>query len=129
MRGHEEASGTAYVPPHLFEEWAKKDPLARFESLLKSKGVLTTFEIETLRAKIKAEIDQMADEALESPSALARARVPPQPSSPSSGWGATTKRSSIPFLQNPPKRLRERGHLVGHNIPKGSVVQGEVGVG
>ncbi len=67
MRGHEEASGTAYVPPHLFEEWAKKDPLARFESLLKSKGVLTTFEIETLRAKIKAEIDQMADEALEAP--------------------------------------------------------------
>lgn len=66
---------------------------------------------------------------VESPSALARARVPPQPSSPSSGWGATTKRSSIPFLQNPPKRLRERGHLVGHNIPKGSVVQGEVGVG
>ncbi len=67
MRGHEEASGTAYVPPHLFEEWAKKDPLARFETLLKAKGVLTTFEIEALRAKIKAEIDQLADEALESP--------------------------------------------------------------
>ena len=31
MRGHEEASGTAYVPPALFEEWARKDPLARFE--------------------------------------------------------------------------------------------------
>ena len=26
MRGHEEASGTAYVPPQLFEEWARKDP-------------------------------------------------------------------------------------------------------
>ncbi len=27
MRGHEEASGTKYVPPHLFEEWKKKDPV------------------------------------------------------------------------------------------------------
>ena len=40
MRGHEEASGTAYVPPKLFEEWGKKDPLARFETLLKAKGVI-----------------------------------------------------------------------------------------
>jgi len=24
MRGHEEASGTKYVPPHLFEEWEKR---------------------------------------------------------------------------------------------------------
>ena len=31
MRGHEEASGVAYVPPHLFEEWAKWDPILRFE--------------------------------------------------------------------------------------------------
>ena len=31
MRGHEEASGTDYVPAALFEEWAAKDPLLRFE--------------------------------------------------------------------------------------------------
>ena len=31
MRGHEEASGTAYVPKELFEEWAAQDPLLRFE--------------------------------------------------------------------------------------------------
>ena len=34
MRGHEEASGVAYVPAHLFDEWAAKDPIARFEQLL-----------------------------------------------------------------------------------------------
>jgi 2-oxoisovalerate dehydrogenase E1 component len=28
MRGHEEASGTAYVPKELFEEWARRDPPA-----------------------------------------------------------------------------------------------------
>jgi 2-oxoisovalerate dehydrogenase E1 component len=31
MRGHEEASGTKYVPQELFEEWAAKDPVKNFE--------------------------------------------------------------------------------------------------
>src|ERR1700759_1597940 len=31
MRGHEEASGTKYVPPHLFEEWRRKEPIHNFE--------------------------------------------------------------------------------------------------
>jgi 2-oxoisovalerate dehydrogenase E1 component len=30
MRGHEEASGTKYVPADLFAEWAPRDPVARF---------------------------------------------------------------------------------------------------
>ena len=29
MRGHEEASGTAYVPKDMMAEWAKKDPITR----------------------------------------------------------------------------------------------------
>lgn len=29
MRGHEEASGTAYVPDALFDEWRARDPIAR----------------------------------------------------------------------------------------------------
>lgn len=67
MRGHEEASGTAYVPPHLFEEWAKKDPLARFEASLQAMGVMTAAEMLTLREALKAEIDATADEALDTP--------------------------------------------------------------
>ena len=67
MRGHEEASGTAYVPSKLFEEWSRKDPIARFETALKARGVISTFEIETLRETLKAEVDRIADEALESP--------------------------------------------------------------
>lgn len=31
MRGHEEASGTKYVPEQLMTEWAKKDPVRNFE--------------------------------------------------------------------------------------------------
>ena len=39
MRGHEEASGTAYVPKALMDEWASKDPIDRFEAQLKEQGV------------------------------------------------------------------------------------------
>lgn len=67
MRGHEEASGVAYVPPQLFEEWAKKDPLVRLESVLKATGVMTAPEIEVLRELLKAEVDRVADEALDTP--------------------------------------------------------------
>ena len=35
MRGHEEASGTKYVPSELFDEWAKKDPIVNYENFLK----------------------------------------------------------------------------------------------
>ncbi len=34
MRGHEEASGTKYVPGELFEQWAEKDPVKNYEEFL-----------------------------------------------------------------------------------------------
>jgi len=67
MRGHEEASGTAYVPAHLFEEWAQKDPIARFERTLSDDGLLTDTERTAVRAELKALIDRTVDEALASP--------------------------------------------------------------
>ena len=36
MRGHEEASGTKYVPQDLMDAWASKDPLENFQSFLKT---------------------------------------------------------------------------------------------
>jgi len=67
MRGHEEASGTAYVPTHLFDEWGQKDPVARFEQALTGAGLLTAAERDALRAELKALIDRTVDEALASP--------------------------------------------------------------
>jgi 2-oxoisovalerate dehydrogenase E1 component len=67
MRGHEEASGVAYVPAHLFEEWAVKDPIARFEQALLDEGVLTTADRDAIRTAFKAHIDQIADEAYAAP--------------------------------------------------------------
>ncbi len=58
MRGHEEASGTKYVPKELFEQWGKKDPVSTFENYLIKEGVLTEDIIESLRADIKKEIEQ-----------------------------------------------------------------------
>ncbi|MGB0368982.1 MAG: alpha-ketoacid dehydrogenase subunit alpha/beta, partial [Flavobacteriales bacterium] len=56
MRGHEEASGTKYVPEELMEMWAKKDPVNNFENYLKSEGVLSEEQETQIRADIKAEI-------------------------------------------------------------------------
>ncbi len=67
MRGHEEASGTAYVPKELFEEWAKKDPVARFESVLLERKVLTPSDRDAIRAAFKTTIDDLVDEALALP--------------------------------------------------------------
>jgi 2-oxoisovalerate dehydrogenase E1 component len=41
MRGHEEASGTKYVPQELMDTWAKKDPLKNYVTFLCSKNILT----------------------------------------------------------------------------------------
>lgn len=58
MRGHEEASGTKYVPKELFEIWGKKDPVNTFEKFLIGEGVLTEDLIEQERAMIKKEIEE-----------------------------------------------------------------------
>ena len=40
-RGHEEASGTKYVPQELMEHWAAKDPIENFQEFLKSNKILS----------------------------------------------------------------------------------------
>ncbi len=67
MRGHEEASGTAYVPKELLAEWQNKDPVGRFEAHLAGLGVLTTQAAEAIRSEQKARIDAQVDDALAAP--------------------------------------------------------------
>lgn len=57
MRGHEEASGTKYVPQDRLDEWSGKDPVLSFEQYLRNKGILTQERINELRAQIHAEIE------------------------------------------------------------------------
>ena len=67
MRGHEEASGTKYVPKHLFEEWKKKDPLDTFEAWLSEEGILSESLKKQYRAEIKKEMDAALEEAFAEP--------------------------------------------------------------
>jgi 2-oxoisovalerate dehydrogenase E1 component len=57
MRGHEEASGTKYVPKELFDLWGRKDPVNNFEKFLLNEAVLTEELIESIRSDIKKEIE------------------------------------------------------------------------
>jgi 2-oxoisovalerate dehydrogenase E1 component len=57
MRGHEEASGTKYVPQDLMDAWALKDPIENFKTYLLDEGVLTEAEDAAITAEFKAEIN------------------------------------------------------------------------
>lgn len=67
MRGHEEASGTKYVPQELFDEWAKKDPVANYEQYLLAQGILDQTQIDAIKAEIKQEIDAGVETVLNLP--------------------------------------------------------------
>lgn len=58
MRGHEEASGTKYVPEELFRQWAERDPVSQYEQFLVSLQLLDAENIEEIREQIKQEIDE-----------------------------------------------------------------------
>jgi 2-oxoisovalerate dehydrogenase E1 component len=58
MRGHEEASGTKYVPKELFDEWAVKDPIKNFEEWLLREGVLDSAAVEAIRNEQKLRIEE-----------------------------------------------------------------------
>ncbi|HEU4608215.1 MAG TPA: dehydrogenase E1 component subunit alpha/beta [Chitinophagaceae bacterium] len=58
MRGHEEASGTKYVPSYLFEAWEKKDPVKNFEGFLMEENLLTSELAESIKSGIKEYIEE-----------------------------------------------------------------------
>lgn len=67
MRGHEEASGTKYVPKELMEAWGRKDPIKNYEQFLIAEGVLTEMEVAAIRHEHKAYIESellLADQVL-----------------------------------------------------------------
>ena len=57
MRGHEEASGTKYVPKELMDAWSKKDPLNNYEKYLLSEKVISESDISEIKNQIKNEIN------------------------------------------------------------------------
>jgi len=57
MRGHEEASGTKYVPKEMFDEWGRKDPIKNFEQFLIAENAITEMQVADIRNEFKAYID------------------------------------------------------------------------
>ena len=71
MRGHEEASGTKYVPGELLEEWGRKDPVDNYEKWLLAEGILSETGRVQLRESIKQEIEKAWQEADAAPTPVA----------------------------------------------------------
>ncbi len=62
MRGHEEASGTKYVPKGLFEEWSKKDPVTSYETWLLQENVIDDVFVAEIKKEIKSYIEQSVEQ-------------------------------------------------------------------
>jgi len=62
-RGHEEASGTKYVPQDLMDQWEAKDPIENFRSYLFSKTILTQKIDNDYTTQIQADIDVSLESA------------------------------------------------------------------
>jgi 2-oxoisovalerate dehydrogenase E1 component len=129
MRGHEEASGTDYVPRALIEEWARKDPVKRYEAFLLERGLFAADDFAAIRTGYKARIDSLVDEALAAPEAgstpdekLAEVFAPsllvPRPPSPEDEAGGKVVRyvDAISDGLRTAMRRDERVVLLGQDI-------------
>ena len=63
MKGHEEASGQAYIDPEIIEEWAKKDPIKHFEEFLIKSKHLDSKTLKVIKNDLEKEIDSNWDKA------------------------------------------------------------------
>ena len=71
MRGHEEASGTKYVPQELFDLWAKKDPIANYEAYLYAENILNDELKQSIYDELKMGMDEDLAAVFEEPEIIA----------------------------------------------------------
>jgi pyruvate dehydrogenase E1 component alpha subunit len=67
MHGHGAHDDMSYVPPRLFEEWKRRDPIDNYAARLVAEEGFDPDEIAALRAAVKDEVDEAARRALASP--------------------------------------------------------------
>jgi pyruvate dehydrogenase E1 component alpha subunit len=67
MSGHSAHDAAEYVPKHLFEEWAAKDPILRMESLMLERGWADRKDLDALYASLRQQIDEAIEWAENSP--------------------------------------------------------------
>jgi 2-oxoisovalerate dehydrogenase E1 component len=120
MRGHEEASGTKYVPSALLEEWAEQDPVVHFERFLLYLQLINETGIRNIRETLKQEIE------LEINTALAEVSPPvseadelndiyapaPAPISPAAGIATPEKRFIDAISEGLDQAMKQYPNLV-----------------
>ena len=74
MRGHEEASGVKYVPPELFVQWEKRDPVKNYETWLTNEKILSVDDINKLKADTKVYIETELAEAYKAEAIVANTK-------------------------------------------------------
>lgn len=67
MRGHEEASGTKYVPQELLDFWALRDPVENYAGYLRSTGQLSEAREVSYKKEITDAINKALDTAFSEP--------------------------------------------------------------
>jgi pyruvate dehydrogenase E1 component alpha subunit len=67
MTGHAAHDPGSYVPKHLWEEWAKKDPIDGLEKLMRGKAWASQRDIDEIRSTIRKEVDEAVEWAEKSP--------------------------------------------------------------
>ncbi len=67
MTGHSAHDPADYVPPHLWEEWGHKDPIARLEHTMLERRWADTYALEHLHADVRRELDEAVEWAEQSP--------------------------------------------------------------
>ncbi len=67
MKGHAEHDDASYVPREIFETWKARDPIDRFERHLKREGVVGEGDLEAVRQRVDAKLDQELEVALAAP--------------------------------------------------------------
>ncbi len=67
MRGHEEASGTDYVPQPLRNWWAQRDPVQTFIAFLTKEKLIDPQTISEIRHQLEQQVRTALDEALNAP--------------------------------------------------------------
>jgi 2-oxoisovalerate dehydrogenase E1 component len=75
MRGHEEASGTKYVPDALMEEWAARDPLLQYKNTALAEGWLSEEDLAQTDADLATEVEEVAEWAIRQPAVVSSAEA------------------------------------------------------
>lgn len=101
MRGHEEASGTKYVPQELFEIWSKKDPVENYEKYLLEENILSKDSVEQIKNAIKKEIDEAVKIAFDEPEIV-----------PDSQEELNDVYAPFHFIQTPPDNNKQEMRLI-----------------